>query len=129
MPKYILALDQGTTSSRAILFDHAGQIVSTAQKEFRQIFRDKSILALMFVMPVVQLIIIPLAMTFLFGPIGLFTYAIIRTIRRNHGNCVRHSILLPDANLMSPCVMSVRCPIRHAWDSRRSRENSPAVTA
>lgn len=34
------------------------------QKEFRQIFRDKSILALMFVMPVVQLIIIPLAMNF-----------------------------------------------------------------
>jgi len=36
--KYILALDQGTTSSRAIVFDHAGRPVSTAQKEFRQIF-------------------------------------------------------------------------------------------
>jgi glycerol kinase len=36
--KYILALDQGTTSSRAILFDHAGSIVSVAQKEFPQIF-------------------------------------------------------------------------------------------
>jgi len=36
--KHILALDQGTTSSRAILFDHAGSIVATAQKEFRQIF-------------------------------------------------------------------------------------------
>jgi len=36
--QYILALDQGTTSSRAILFDHAGQIVSTAQKEFQQIY-------------------------------------------------------------------------------------------
>ncbi len=36
--KYILALDQGTTSSRAIVFDHAGLIVSVAQKEFRQIF-------------------------------------------------------------------------------------------
>jgi hypothetical protein len=34
----ILALDQGTTSSRAILFDHAGHIVSVAQQEFRQIF-------------------------------------------------------------------------------------------
>ncbi|NUP56773.1 MAG: glycerol kinase, partial [Gemmatimonadaceae bacterium] len=34
----ILALDQGTTSSRAIVFDHAGSIVSVAQKEFRQIF-------------------------------------------------------------------------------------------
>ncbi len=36
--KYILALDQGTTSSRAILFNHDGGIVSIAQKEFRQIF-------------------------------------------------------------------------------------------
>jgi len=36
--KYILALDQGTTSSRAILFDHAGSIITTAQQEFRQIF-------------------------------------------------------------------------------------------
>src|SRR2546423_512921 len=34
----ILALDQGTTSSRAILFDHGGHIVKVAQKEFRQIF-------------------------------------------------------------------------------------------
>ncbi len=36
--KYVLALDQGTTSSRAIVFDHAGQIKTIAQKEFRQIF-------------------------------------------------------------------------------------------
>ena len=36
--KHILALDQGTTSSRAILFDHAGSIVAAAQKEFPQIF-------------------------------------------------------------------------------------------
>jgi glycerol kinase len=36
--KYVLALDQGTTSSRAIVFNHAGNIVSTAQKEFPQIF-------------------------------------------------------------------------------------------
>jgi glycerol kinase len=35
---YILALDQGTTSSRAILFDHDGAAVSLAQKEFTQIF-------------------------------------------------------------------------------------------
>ena len=34
--KYILALDQGTTSSRAILFDRAGSIAGIAQKEFRQ---------------------------------------------------------------------------------------------
>jgi glycerol kinase len=38
MSKYILAFDQGTTSSRAILFDHQGQIKSVAQKEFTQIF-------------------------------------------------------------------------------------------
>ncbi|MFL5481855.1 MAG: glycerol kinase GlpK [Gemmatimonadaceae bacterium] len=38
MTKYVLALDQGTTSSRAILFDNAGSIVAVAQKEFRQIF-------------------------------------------------------------------------------------------
>src|SRR5215210_2160934 len=36
--KYILALDQGTTSSRAILFDHEGAIAAVAQKEFEQIF-------------------------------------------------------------------------------------------
>ena len=36
--KYILSLDQGTTSSRAIVFDHAGGIVAVAQKEFPQIF-------------------------------------------------------------------------------------------
>src|SRR6202453_1350276 len=36
--KYILALDQGTTSSRAILFDSSGAIRSVAQREFRQIF-------------------------------------------------------------------------------------------
>jgi glycerol kinase len=36
--KYILALDQGTTSSRAILFNHNGGIVATAQKEFPQLF-------------------------------------------------------------------------------------------
>jgi len=36
--KYILALDQGTTSSRAIVFDHDGNIVGTAKKEFPQIF-------------------------------------------------------------------------------------------
>ena len=38
MSTYILSLDQGTTSSRAILFNHEGQIVSIAQKEFTQIF-------------------------------------------------------------------------------------------
>ena len=38
MPKYIMALDAGTTSNRCILFDHEGNICSMAQKEFRQIF-------------------------------------------------------------------------------------------
>ena len=38
MPPYILALDQGTTSSRSILFDHKGTIVSIAQREFMQIY-------------------------------------------------------------------------------------------
>lgn len=38
MGKYILSLDQGTTSSRAILFDKGGEIVHVAQKEFTQIF-------------------------------------------------------------------------------------------
>ena len=38
--RYILALDQGTTSSRAILFDRAGSMVGSAQREFRQIFPE-----------------------------------------------------------------------------------------
>ena len=36
--KYVLAIDQGTTSSRAIVFDHSGQIVETGQLEHEQIF-------------------------------------------------------------------------------------------
>ena len=38
MQQYILSFDQGTTSSRAIVFDHTGAIISVAQKEFKQIF-------------------------------------------------------------------------------------------
>lgn len=38
MKKYVLALDQGTTSSRCILFDKGGKICSMAQKEFEQIY-------------------------------------------------------------------------------------------
>ena len=38
MPRYIMALDSGTTSNRCILFDHSGRICSVAQKEFTQIF-------------------------------------------------------------------------------------------
>jgi glycerol kinase len=38
MSRYVLALDQGTTSSRAILFDRDGRAVAQAQREFRQIF-------------------------------------------------------------------------------------------
>jgi glycerol kinase len=36
--KHILALDQGTTSSRSIVFDHGGNVVAASQQEFRQIF-------------------------------------------------------------------------------------------
>ena len=36
--KYILALDQGTTSSRAIIFDHSGEIKAVSQKPFEQLF-------------------------------------------------------------------------------------------
>ena len=38
MEKYILALDQGTTSSRAIIFNKSGKIISLKQQEFNQIF-------------------------------------------------------------------------------------------
>ena len=38
MEKYLLALDQGTTSSRAIIFDKEGHIKAKAQKEFTQLF-------------------------------------------------------------------------------------------
>src|SRR6476646_6156401 len=38
MPRCILALDQGTTSSRAIAFDEHGSVRAVAQKEFKQIF-------------------------------------------------------------------------------------------
>ena len=40
MGKYLMALDQGTTSSRSILFDKSGNIVSMAQKEFTQIYPE-----------------------------------------------------------------------------------------
>ncbi|MGH6623093.1 MAG: FGGY family carbohydrate kinase, partial [Burkholderiaceae bacterium] len=36
--KYVLSLDQGTTSSRAMLFDRSGHAVASAQREFRQVF-------------------------------------------------------------------------------------------
>ncbi|KPK83802.1 MAG: glycerol kinase [Bacteroides sp. SM23_62_1] len=38
MKKFILSLDSGTTSNRAILFDHEGQIIGVSQREFKQIF-------------------------------------------------------------------------------------------
>ena len=40
MGKYVAAIDQGTSSSRCILFDHAGQIVSVGQKEHQQIYPE-----------------------------------------------------------------------------------------
>ncbi len=36
--KYIMAFDQGTTSSRAIIFDREGNIMGSAQREFKQIY-------------------------------------------------------------------------------------------
>ena len=41
-PKYIVALDQGTTSSRAVVFDHDGNIVSISQREFSQFYPQSS---------------------------------------------------------------------------------------
>ncbi|HBT48798.1 MAG: Glycerol kinase [Caldanaerobacter subterraneus] len=38
MAKYVMALDQGTTSSRAIIFDHSGKMIASLNKEFRQIY-------------------------------------------------------------------------------------------
>ena len=38
MAKYVMALDQGTTSSRAIIFDKYGKIVTKSQREFEQIY-------------------------------------------------------------------------------------------
>lgn len=38
MAKYVLSIDQGTTSTRCVIFDHAGRVVSLAQKEHQQIF-------------------------------------------------------------------------------------------
>ena len=38
MAKYVMSIDQGTTSSRAIVFDKKGNIIAKAQKEFRQIY-------------------------------------------------------------------------------------------
>ena len=41
MSKFIIALDQGTTSSRTVLFDDKGICIAIKQKEFRQIFPQK----------------------------------------------------------------------------------------
>ena len=40
MKKFILSIDQGTTSSRAIIFDHAGKMMGVSQEEFNQIFPE-----------------------------------------------------------------------------------------
>ncbi len=40
MEKYILSIDQGTTSSRAVIFNHDGEIVNVAQKEFKQFYPE-----------------------------------------------------------------------------------------
>ena len=38
MPRYVAAIDQGTTSTRCMIFDHTGQVVSISQKEHEQIY-------------------------------------------------------------------------------------------
>jgi len=38
MPQYVAAIDQGTTSTRCMVFDHSGQVIAIAQKEHRQIY-------------------------------------------------------------------------------------------
>jgi glycerol kinase len=38
MPKYVAAIDQGTTSTRFMIFDHAGNVIAVDQKEHRQIY-------------------------------------------------------------------------------------------
>jgi len=38
MPRYIAAVDQGTTSTRCILFDHSGRITAVSQTEHQQIY-------------------------------------------------------------------------------------------
>ena len=38
--RFVLSLDQGTTSSRAILFNHAGEIIQVAQQEFPQLYPE-----------------------------------------------------------------------------------------
>jgi glycerol kinase len=40
MPKYVLALDQGTTSSRAMLFDRDGETRASASQEFKQYYPE-----------------------------------------------------------------------------------------
>ena len=42
MSKYIIALDQGTTSSRAVLFNENGACIAIKQKEFAQIFPQQA---------------------------------------------------------------------------------------
>jgi glycerol kinase len=42
MPKYSVALDQGTTSSRAMVFDHSGKVVAVSQKEHEQIYPSRA---------------------------------------------------------------------------------------
>ena len=42
MEKYIMALDQGTTSSRCIIYDRGGKQISSAQLEFKQYYPQQS---------------------------------------------------------------------------------------
>ena len=51
MKKYLVALDQGTTSSRAIVFDRSQQIVASAQKEFPQLYPQAGWVCLLYTSP------------------------------------------------------------------------------
>ena len=46
--KYLLAIDQGTSSSRAVLYDHETRVVASAQQEFASVSDDIDVLATVF---------------------------------------------------------------------------------
>ena len=65
MGKYIMALDQGTTSSRTILFDKKGNIVCQANKEFEQIFPKPGWVVLLYRRKVLGSVVLLLCRTLL----------------------------------------------------------------
>ena len=95
----ILALDQGTTSSRAILFDFAGRIVNSAQLEFRQIYPQP-------------------------GYVEHDPYDILETQKQAAENVL--TAILPQAARFAPVLRVIDCgrdgqPIRLFADTRKQR--------